>query len=340
MTPAVDVLVVGAGPIGIETALTLQQAGLEVLVVDAGPVGATILRTFPPHTRWFSSPERLQIRGYPLTPVAQEKVTGEEYLAYLRSVVTAAGVRVATYTQVVAVAGSAGDFRVTVRTPTGVERILRAATLVLATGGTDQPRRLRVPGEELPHVHRHLGDPHRFFGRRVLVVGGRNSAAESAVRLYRVGADVSLSYRRADIADNVKFWIRPELRALLAEGAITGYLPSTVTEITGAGVSLTDGRFVPVDDVLLQLGFEQDQTLFDEIGIQTDGSAAAAPVFDPATMRTEVPGVFIVGTATAGTQDRFAVFVENCHQHADRVLAALTDGPPPAPVPPRPLPEA
>ena len=340
MTAPIDVLVVGAGPIGIETALVLKSEGLGVRIVDAGPVGSTILRTFPPSTRWFSSPERLALRGHPMQPSAQEKVTGEDYLAYLRSVVTAEGLAVETYCRVVGIAGSAGDFAVTVENRTGSRRILSAAAIVLATGGTDHPRTLGVPGEDLPHVHRHLGDPHRFFGRRVLVVGGRNSAAESVVRLYRVGAQVSLSYRRPDIADNVKFWIRPEVRALLAEGAVTGYLPSTVSEITDTEVRLADGRSVAVDDVLLQLGFEQDQRIFGLAGVPTADGPGTPPVFDPATMRTPVPGIFVVGTATAGTQDRFTVFIENCHQHADRVAAALLDRPAPPPVPPRPLPEA
>ena len=339
-TSSSDVLVVGAGPIGIETAVVLQAAGLTVRIVDAGPVGATILRTFPPATRWFSSPERLTLRGYPIQTATQEKITGEEYLAYLRSVVTAAGLTLETYTRVVDIAGAAGDFAVTVESPAGSRRVLSAATIVLATGGTDIPRSLGAPGEELPNVHRHLGDPHRFFGRRVLVVGGRNSAAESVVRLYRIGAHVSLSYRRPDIADNVKFWIRPEVRSLLAEGAVTGYLPSTISEIAESEVRFTDGRTVAVDDVLLQLGFEQDQRIFELAGVPTADGPGSPPVLDQATMSTTVPGIFVVGTATAGTQDGFTVFVENCRQHADRVAAALSGRPAPEPVPARPLPEA
>ena len=335
-----DVLVVGAGPIGLETAVVLAAEGHDVLTVDRGPVGATILRTFPPNTRFFTSPERLQIRGHSIQTVAQEKLTGEEYLAYLRALVQTTGIRVRTYCQVINIAGTAGPFEVLLREASGAQTTVTADTLVMAGGDTDRPRRLGVAGEDLPHVHRALGQPHRFFGRRVLVVGGRNSAAESAVRLYRIGADVSLSYRRADLAENVKFWIRPELRALIAEGAITGYLPSSLHLIEPGRVTLTDGRHIDVDDVLLQIGFEQDKDLFAMAGVDLVDAPGEPPRLDPATQQSNVAGIYVVGTATAGTQDGFTTFIENCHQHADRVAAALAGRSAPAPVAPRPLPES
>lgn len=339
MPQHVDVLVIGAGPIGVETAVTLAAEGHDVLTIDRGPVGATILRTFPPDTRFFTSPERLEIRGHRIQTVTQEKLTGEEYLAYLRAIVQTTGIRVRTYLTVTGIDGSAGAWRVQVREKSGACDTLTATTVVLAGGDTDRQRRLGVPGEDLPHVHRTLGEPHRFFGRRVLVVGGRNSAAETALRLYRIGAEVCLSYRRPDIASNVKFWIRPEVRSLLAEGAITGYLPTTPALIEAGRVTFTDGRVVDVDDVILQIGFEQDTTLFSMAGIDLGDEPGRPPRLDPATQRSSVPGIYVVGTATAGTQDAFTTFIENCHQHADRVAAALAGRPAPEPIVTRPIPE-
>ncbi len=358
-----EVLIVGAGPIGLETAAVLTAEGRDVVVVDAGPVGATIARQFPPATRFFTSPERLMIRGWPLPATEQEKTTGEEYLAYLRMFVVGTGLRVRTFTTVVGIDGVRGDFAVTTTTPDGITATIRCQTVVLATGGTSHPRRLGVTGEDLAHVHRALGDPHRFFGRRVLVVGGRNSAAESALRLYRVGADVHLAHREAELHPRVKHWIRPEVMSLLAEGQIVGHLPRVVTRIEPGRVTLaapestgpptppaapntTDAAHaehdpaetLEVDDVLLQIGYTQDHTIFDLAGIDTQGPAGA-PVLDASTMESAVPGIYVVGTASAGTQDKFEVFIENSHQHADRVAAALAGRPAPAPVAPRPLPE-
>lgn len=336
-------LVVGAGPIGLETAAVLAEEGHQVVVVDAGPVGATIARTFPPNTRFFTSPERLAIRGWPVPSTTQEKTNGEEYLAFLRSFVAGKGLDVRTFTQVVGISGERGAFEVATLTPDGTPGTIRCAVIVLATGGTDHPRRLGVPGEDLAMVHHYLGDPHRFFGRRVLVVGGRNSAAESALRLYRVGSQVHLAHRQPQLYERVKHWIRPDVESLLAEGEIVGHMPRLVTRIEPGCVTLTDAEgvieeHVAVDDVLLQIGYEQDGAVFGLAGVATELSTGA-PVLDEATMESSVPGIYVVGTASAGTQDHFGVFIENSHQHADRVAAALAGRPAPPPVAPRPLPE-
>lgn len=338
-----DVLVVGAGPIGLETAAVLADDGHRVIVVDAGAVGATIARTFAPNTRFFTSPERLAIRGWPVSSTTQEKTTGEEYLAFLRAFVTGKGLHVRTFSQVVAIRGERGAFEVTTQTPDGAASSVHCSAIVLASGGTDRPRRLGVPGEDLAMVHDHLGDPHRFFGRTVLVVGGRNSAAESALRLHRVGAQVHLAHRQPQLYERVKHWIRPDLESLLAEGEIVGHLPRVVTRIEPGCVTLAHPHsgateHLAVDDVLLQIGYEQDGSIFELAGIATHGSGGA-PVLDVATMESSVPGVFVVGTASAGTQAHFDVFIENSHQHADRVAAALAGRPAPTPVSPRPLPE-
>ena len=338
-----DVLVVGAGPIGLETAAVLAAEGHAVIVVDAGPVGATIARTFPPNTRFFTSPERLAIRGWPVASTTQEKTTGEEYLAFLRSFVLGMSLDVRTFTKVVGINGHRGTFEVATLTPDGTPGTIRCAVIVLATGGTDHPRRLGVPGEELAMVHHYLGDPHRFFGRRVLVVGGRNSAAESALRLYRVGAQVHLAHRQPQLYERVKHWIRPDVESLIAEGEINGHMPRVVSRIEPGCVTLAhpDGgaeEHVDVDDVLLQIGYEQDGLVFALAGLTTN-DASGAPALNEVTMESSVPGIYVVGTASAGTQDHFGVFIENSHQHADRVAAALAGRPAPAPVPPRPLPE-
>jgi thioredoxin reductase (NADPH) len=171
----------------------------------------------------------------------------------------------------------------------------------------------------------------------VLIVGGRNSAVESALRCYRVGARVHLCHRGGQIHERVKFWLRPEVESLLAEGRIVGHLPDEVAAITEESVLLASGEEPAVDDVVLQIGYRQDPDLFAMFGVPVSGPRKA-PVIDPDTMRA-ANGVFVVGTATAGTQDRFEVFIENSHDHPLRVAAALAGRPAPPPRPARPLPE-
>jgi thioredoxin reductase (NADPH) len=204
-----------------------------------------------------------------------------------------------------------------------------------------RPRPVACPGEDLPHVSHELGEVHRYFRRRVVIVGGRNSAVEAAIRLYRVGADVSLSYRRAEFSRKVKYWLRPELEALIEEGRIAFFPETDVDAIDAEAVTLKRSSFsiasgdrwrkrLPADDVLLLTGYEQDPTLLEQAGVELSGPLKT-PSVDSATMQTNVPGLFLAGTASAGTQaSGVSVFIETSHVHAQRIAAAVLGGGGPA----------
>ncbi|MDP6479891.1 MAG: NAD(P)-binding domain-containing protein [Phycisphaerales bacterium] len=327
------VLIIGAGPIGLEVGFFLREVGIEAINVDAGGIGHTISRLFPPATRFFSSPERLAIAGMDCPVPTQEKITGEEYLAYLRSVVVTRSLAVRTFHRMTNATAVDGGFEVTLIEPSRLEHRLQADTIVIACGGTHRPRQLGIPGEDLGHVSSELGDPHRFFQRRVLIVGGRNSAVESSLRCWRAHAEVALSHRGEGISERVKYWLRPEVISLIEEGRIAAWMPSRPVAIEPGRVVLewigSGERFnVEADDVLLQIGYEQDDTLFRIFGVQCEGEQHA-PFFNPETMETNVPGVFVAGTAVAGTQQRFKAYIETSHGHGPRIAAALTGAAPP-----------
>jgi thioredoxin reductase (NADPH) len=202
MPPSVestDVAVIGAGPIGLELAVALKRAGFDYLHFDAKQIGYTV-SWFPPQTRFFSSNERIAIAGVPLQTPDGGKCTREQYLTYLRTVVQQFDLKVRTYEPVVGIDRDprGGAFTLTTK-PLAGECRYRANRIVLVTGGTDRPRRLNIPGEDLPHVSHYFGDPHTYFRKRVLIVGGKNSAVEAALRCHGAGAHVSLSYRRAKL---------------------------------------------------------------------------------------------------------------------------------------------
>lgn len=344
-----DVVVVGAGPIGLELAVALKREGIEYVHVDARQIGYTI-SWFPPQTRFFSSNERIAIAGVPLQTADQTKATREEYLAYLRSIVEQFDLEVHTYTRVVGIQPNHEGFVVTTQ-KLRQKRQLRCRRLVLCTGGTDHPRRLNIPGEDSPHVSHYFQDPHTYFRKRLLVVGGKNSAIETALRCHHAGANVTLSYRREQLDPrSIKYWLLPEINGLIAEGRITGLFNTVPVEITPTEVVLAPPKAsasdegavpqvvpnplrCPADFVLLQIGYEQDTTLFEMAGLELSGECKA-PIYDERTMETSVPGIYIAGTAVGGTQDKYRVFIENCHVHVGRIIAALVGAaPPPTPVP-------
>ncbi|MGD0769586.1 MAG: NAD(P)-binding domain-containing protein [Tepidisphaeraceae bacterium] len=327
-----EVAIVGAGPIGIELAVLFKKSGIEYLHFDARQIGYTI-SWFAPQTRFFSSNDRIAIAGVPLQTADQTKCTREEYLAYLRSVVLQFDLKINTYEPVVNVQRAGPEFILTTHRA-DVPRTYRVQKLVLAAGGTAKPRRLNVPGEDLPHVSHYFSDPHAFFQKDVLIVGGRNSAVEAALRSHYCQARVALSYRRPQLdAASIKYWLLPEMNGLIQSGKIKGYFNTKVKEIRPGGAVLAseDGppTDVPADFLLLLIGYEADMTLCRLAGVELQGPGQV-PAFDPLTMETNVPGIYVAGTAIAGTQAKYAVFIENCHVHAQRIVASLTGAKPPA----------
>lgn len=357
------VAIVGAGPIGLEVAVALRQAGVRYVQFEAGQIGAT-MDWWAPGTRFFSSPERIAIAGVPLVTEDGSKATREQYLAYLRAVVQQFDLPVRSYERVERIRREGEGFVLWTRRslhgvggPAELRRTAPAAEagdltawrvgrVVLAIGDLHRPRRLHIPGEDLPHATHFFEGPHRYFRRRVLIVGGKNSAVEAALRCWHVGCHVTISYR-GDVFDprRVKSWLLPELEWLIRTGRIE-FEPRSVPErIEPEHVVLVrDGRRweQPADFVLLMTGYEQDSGLFEQLGVELMGPGRV-PKFDPATMETSVPGVYVAGTASAGTQvGGVRVFIENAHDHGARIAAAITrrPAPPPRPVPEEQFPEA
>ena len=352
-----DVALIGAGPIGIELAAALKDDGIEYVHVEAGAIGSTMM-WWSPGTKYFSSPERIQIAGVPLVVADQEKATREGYLDYLRQVVMARGLSVRTHTRVVDASADGDGYRLDLAASAhgvgGPEELarrdgaalageepthtLRARRVILAIGNMHLPRMVRIPGEDLEGVSHYLGDVHACFGERVLIVGGQNSAAEAAIRLYRLGADVTVSYRGEAVGQRIKPWLRPELEWLFSKGCI-GFEPETVpAAIRDVGVGVDTGRLEVelestaggartkhrFDRVLLLTGYVQDHTLFERLGVSLGDSPERRPAIDPATHESKsAPGVYVVGTACGGSQRRALFFIETCHVHAEKVRAAL-----------------
>lgn len=331
-----SIAIIGAGPLGLELAAALKLAGVDYLHFDAAQIGHTI-NWFPRQVRFFSSPERIAICAMPLHTADQEKATREEYLAYLRGIVEHFDLHVRTHERVARIE-PAGEGFVLHTKHAGDEHVYACDNVVVAIGDMHRPRMLNIPGEELPHVSHYFVEPHEYFRKNLLIVGGRNSAVEAAIRCQRAGARVSISYRRDQFdTKSVKYWLTPEIEVLIKTGQIACYPQTVPTRITQSAVTLApvtssqaagdDHVQVDADFVLLLTGYEMDGSLLESAGVQLHGDNHA-PRYDTKTMQTNVAGLYVAGTAAAGTQVQFRLFIENCHQHVDKIVRHITGRPP------------
>lgn len=327
-----EIAVVGAGPIGLELAVALKRIGADYVHFDAHQIGHTI-SWWPRDTPFFSTSERVAIAGIPIQSLHHQRITGEEYLAYLRGIVEQFDLHVNTYEPVVEIQRDADGFVLRTRPQSG-ERVYRSRYVVLAKGDMDRPNMLDIPGEDLPHVSHYFWRAHDYFRKRLLIVGGRNSAVEAALRCWRAGAQVTLSYRQAGFdLTAVKKHVLPDLETQIRKGNI-GFLPETVpVEITPDHVVLaptvngqaTTGPHIEhvADFCLLCTGFAQDISLYQAAGVTLSG-ADCIPAYNPETMQTDVPGLYLAGTTAAGRQGRYMLFIENTHHHVAKIVAAIT----------------
>lgn len=319
-----NVLIVGAGPIGIEIAVALKRRGIDYLHLEAKQIGSTIA-WYAPGTHFYSSPERISLAGVPLQTLDQTKATREDYLAYLRGVVQQFDLPILTGHRVSSLVRQSDHFDVSIEAPIE-DYVLRASSVVLAIGDMHGPRLIDVPGESLPHVSHYFAEPHNYFRRDVVIVGGRNSAVEAAIRCQRVGARVTMVHRGEKFGERVKAWLLPEIEAMIRDGLVDFLSSTRVVEIRPGSVLLDrdGGTFErPADDVLLLTGYQQDAQLFRKAGVAMEGPGRA-PQVDPGTMESSVPGLYIAGTAVAGTQLEGArEFIETSHVHVGRIVAAI-----------------
>ncbi len=337
-----DVLIVGAGPSGLATAIAAKQQGLDYVVVEKGILVNSIFN-FPQHMVFFTTPELLEIGGLPLvTPY--DKPTRLEALRYYRRVVDTYDLQISYHEEVLSIEREDdGTFAVTTRAPvekpvwvrpgpqskegtTGVRRVRQARAVVLAIGYYDLPNYIEVPGEDLPHVSHYYTDAHPYYRQRVVVVGGKNSAAEAALELFRGGAHVTLVHRHATLGDSIKYWVRPDIENRIKEGSIAARFEAHVVEIrpTEVIVERAGGReSIPAEGVFLLTGYHPDAQLMTRAGVECD-PVTLAPSLNQETFETNVPNVFLAGGCVAGRATG-NIFIENGRFHGEKIVRVLAD---------------
>ena len=322
-----DVIIVGAGPSGLATAIAAKQLGIDYHVIEKGALVESI-RRFPINMVFFTTPELLEIGGIPLTSPF-EKPTRLEALRYYRKVTDTFGLHVSLHEEVLLIerddSGPEPIFAIETRNLRGLKRVREARTVVLAMGYYDIPNRIGVPGEDLPHVSHFFIEPHPYFRQRVVIVGGKNSAAEAALELYRSGAHVTMVHRGETLGDSIKYWVRPDIDNRIKEGSIAARFNSRVVEITPTSVTIAgpDGarEEIPAEGVLLLTGYRADPEFLRRAGVVVD-EETLEPQHNPETFETNVPGLFVAGGQIAGKKTG-TIFIENGRFHGEKIAREI-----------------
>ena len=318
-----DVLVIGAGPTGLACAIDAQRAGFSVVVVDKGCLCNSLFH-YPSNMTFFTTPELLEIGSMPFSSPNQ-KPNRNEALEYYRKVAEHYELNVLQYHTVDSVEGMDGDFTVQTTDRFSRQVALRARKLIVATGYYDLPNYLGIPGEELSKVHHYYNEPHPFFGLKVLVIGGKNSAAIAALDLWRHGAHVTLVHRSAELHRHIKYWIKPDIENRIKNGEVTAYLSSTVESIGEDFVTLQtpEGQVTIANDFVFALtGYHPDFGFIERLGVHLDEENDRCPKCDPGSLESNVPGIYLAGVIVAGERTN-EIFIENGRFHGKLIADSL-----------------
>ncbi len=317
-----DAIVIGAGPTGLACGIEALRAGFKVLVIDKGCVVNSLFH-YPANMSFFTTPELLEIGDIPFS-TAHQKPTREEALEYYRLVAQHYQLPICQYQGVKTVVGKDGDFHLT--TVDRLERIYdyRTRKLIVATGYYDLANQLGVPGEDLPKVFHYYREPHPFYDNDVVVIGGKNSAAISALDLWRHGARVTLVHRGPKMHNHVKYWILPDIENRIKKGEIAAYFNSTVREILPDHVVVKTGAGeinIKNDFVFALTGYHPDYDFLRSMGIELS-PMECRQVCDPETLESNVPGIYVAGVIVAGSRTN-EIFIENGRFHGKQIVADL-----------------
>jgi len=316
-----DVIIIGAGPCGLSAAIECNRRGLSTHIIEKHHIVRSIY-LYPTYMQFFSTAELLEIGDIPFSS-PNDKPFRHEALSYYRKVADHFKLNITSYEEAVSIERHEnGLFTVHTKDRRGHELHHDARHVVIATGYFDHPNYIGIPGEDLPKVTHYFREAHPYTGTKVTIIGGSNSAIDAAMELVRVGAEVTIVYRGKTVSNNIKPWVRPVFENMVTKGSVTLHLDSRVTEIREDAVIVTTNEghesIVDNDFVLALTGFHPDRALLASSGVQLGGDMEK-PVFNPDTMESTVPGLYVAGVIASGSNAN-EVFIETGRIHG-RLIA-------------------
>jgi thioredoxin reductase (NADPH) len=315
MKAALDVIIIGAGPIGLSCALEAKKRGLKYLIIEKGTL-VNSLYNYPVNMTFFSTSEKLEIGGVPFVS-NNIKPTRNESLEYYRRVTIAADLKLHLFEEVTSVTRKNFGFEVITS-----KRDYSADNVIIASGFYDLPYLLNVPGEQLAKVTHYYKDPHFYAFQKVLVVGASNSAVDAALETYRKGAEVTMVIRDKEVGERVKYWVRPDIVNRIEEGSIKAYYNATIAAIRENEVDINTPQglvTIPNDWVIAMTGYQPDLSFLEKLGIELSEDEIRKPFYNPETHETNVRGIYLAGVICGG-MDTHSLFIENSREHAVKIV--------------------
>ena len=311
-----DVLIIGAGPIGMACGINAKAAGLSYVIVEKGAL-VNSLYNYPVFMTFFSTSQKLEIGGVPFVSI-NPKPNRNEAVEYYRRVAEKFELIINLFEQVNAVQKQTeGNFEVSTS-----KRQYKVKNVIISTGFYDVPLLMNIPGEQLPKVAHYYKDPHLYAFQDVVVIGANNSGIDAALETYRKGANVTLVIRGPEIGSYVKYWVRPDIENRIKEGEIKAFFNAEVTEIQEDSVTIktqTETFTLKNDFVIAMTGYQPDFEMLKKLGVTLGDENANRPVYDPDTMETSLPGLYLAGVVCGG-MDTHKWFIENSRVHADQIF--------------------
>ena len=314
-----DLIIIGAGPIGLACAIEAKKAGLQYVIIEKGCL-VNSLYHYPLNMTFFSTSERLEIGGVPFVS-HQPKPNRFEALEYYRRVCSSWELNVNLYEEVKSVRNE-NNFEIV--TTNGK---YQCKAVVLALGFYDLPFLLNVPGEDLPKVKHYYDEPHPYYRQKIVVIGAANSAVDVALETFRKDAEVTMVIREPTLRDSVKYWVKPDIENRIKEGSIKAYFNSQVVSITPTEVIIKtpEGeRTLPNDFVLAMTGYQPPFEFMEKCGIRFHNDEFHTPIYDDTTMETNVPSLYLAGVVCGGLKTN-KWFIENSRVHAEMIIKDLVE---------------
>ena len=313
-----DLIVVGAGPIGLNCGIEANKRNLNYLVIEKGCLVNSIFR-YPTNMTFFSTSDRLEIGEVPFISHGG-KPTRREALEYYRRVAGGWDLNIKTYEVVLDVKGQVGKYQVITN-----KGSYNTNTVIIATGYYDNPNLLHIPGEELPKVKHYYDEPHPYAYQKVAVIGAANSAVDVALELFRVNADVTMVIRESKIWKGIKYWVKPDIENRIEEGSIKVYFNSVVKKIEETLIAINTPSGIKIlenDYVLAMTGYHPDFKFLEKIGIELTNDDIKKPYYNQNTYETNLSGIYLAGVVCGGMETS-KLFIENSREHAIKIFNHL-----------------